>query len=212
MSRAAVRHLSTVDPVMRALIRRVGACRLAVRDQQPFETLVRAIAHQQIHGRAAEAILGRFLALFPGRRFPTPEDVASVDPRKIRRAGFSRAKTRSIKDIARKARGGLVPTRGTCHRLTDAELIERLVQVRGVGRWTVEMLLIFSLGRPDVLPVDDFGVREGFKLAYRRRKQPTPKQLRRYGERWSPYRSVAAWYLWRATELALERPVRPKIT
>jgi DNA-3-methyladenine glycosylase II len=130
----------------------------------------------------------------------------------MRRAGFSRAKTRSIKDIARKARGGLVPSRGACHRLTDAELIERLVQVRGVGRWTVQMLLIFTLGRPDVLPVDDFGVREGFKLAYRRRKQPTPKQLRRYGERWSPYRSVAAWYLWRATEQALDRPVRPRVT
>jgi DNA-3-methyladenine glycosylase II len=212
MSRAAVRHLSTVDPVMRTLIRRVGPCRLAVRDQSPFETLVRAIAHQQIHGRAAEAILGRFVALFPGRRFPTPEDVAAVDARKMRRAGFSRAKIRSIKDIARKARRGLVPTRGACHRLTDAELIERLVQVRGVGQWTVEMLLMFTLGRPDVLPVDDFGVREGFRLAYGRRKQPTPKQLRRYGERWAPFRSVAAWYLWRATEQTQRRRVQPKVT
>ena len=166
---------------MRALIRRVGRCGLAVRNHSPFETLVRAIAHQQIHGRAAEAILGRFIALFPGRRFPTPDDIATVDARKMRRAGFSRAKARSIKDIARKTRSGLMPTRRACHRLTDAELIERLVQVRGVGQWTVEMLLLFTLGRPDVLPVDDFGVREGFKIAYGRRKQPTPKQLRRYG-------------------------------
>jgi DNA-3-methyladenine glycosylase II len=212
MHRPAIRHLSNADPVMAGLIRRVGLCGLAVRNQQPFETLVRAIAHQQIHGRAAEAILGRFIALFPGRRFPTPEDVAAVDARKMRRVGFSRAKTRAIKDIARKTRSGLIPTRAACHRLGDAELIERLVQVRGVGRWTVEMLLMFTLGRPDVLPVDDFGVREGFRIAYRRRQQPTPKQLRRYGERWQPYRSVAAWYLWRATERTLKRRVQPKVT
>jgi DNA-3-methyladenine glycosylase II len=212
MHRSAIRHLSKTDPVMDRLIRRVGRCGLAVRNQQPFETLVRAIAHQQIHGRAAEAILGRFIALFPGRRFPTPEDVVAVDPRKMRRVGFSRAKTRSIKDIARKTRSGQIPARAACHRLGDDELIERLVQVRGVGRWTVEMLLMFTLGRPDVLPVDDFGVREGFKIAYGRRKQPTPKQLRRYGERWQPYRSVAAWYLWRATEQTLKRRVQPKVT
>jgi len=197
---------------MRTLIRRVGPCRLAVRDQQPFETLVRAIAHQQIHGRAAEAILGRFIALFPGRRFPAPADVVAVDARKMRRAGFSRGKIRAIKDIARKAHAGFVPTRRTCHRLTDGELIERLTELHGVGQWTVEMLLMFTLGRPDVLPVDDFGVREGFKVAYGRRKQPTPKQLLRHGERWRPYRSVAAWYLWRAVEVAQERKVAPKVT
>jgi DNA-3-methyladenine glycosylase II len=135
-----------------------------------------------------------------------------MDARKMRRAGFSRAKTRSIKDIARKTRSGLIPTRAACHRLTDAELIERLIQVRGVGQWTVEMLLLFTLGRPDVLPVDDFGVREGFRLAYGRRKQPTPKQLRHYGARWEPYRSVAAWYLWRAAEKALRRKVEPTVT
>jgi DNA-3-methyladenine glycosylase II len=212
MSAPAVRHLAKVDPVMRALIRRVGRCGLAVRGHSPFETLVRAIAHQQIHGRAAEAILGRFIALFPGRRFPTPADVAAMPARKLRRVGFSRAKIRSIKDIARKALAGRVPTKRACHRLTDEELVERLTELRGVGQWTVEMLLIFTLGRPDVLPVDDFGVREGFKVAYRRRTQPTPKQLRRYGERWRPHRSVAAWYLWRATEQALHRRVRPKVT
>jgi len=212
ISRPAIRHLSRVDPVMRALIRRVGPCGLAVRSHSPFETLVRAIAHQQIHGRAAEAILGRFIALFPGRRFPTPADVVAVDSRKMRRAGFSRAKIRSIKDIARKTRAGLVPTRQACHRLTDAELVERLVQVHGVGQWTVEMLLLFTLGRPDVLPAGDFGVREGFKLAYGRHAQPTPKQLLRHGERWRPYRSVAAWYLWRAVERAQRRKVQPKVT
>jgi DNA-3-methyladenine glycosylase II len=212
MSRPAIRHLSKVDPVMRDLIRRVGPCGLAVRNQQPFETLVRAIAHQQIHGRAAQAILGRFLELFPGRRFPTPAQVVVVPTRRMRRAGFSRGKIRAIKDIATKAHAGLVPTRRACHRLTDADLIERLTELHGVGQWTVEMLLMFTLGRPDVLPVDDFGVREGFKVAYGRRKQPTPTQLRLYGERWRPYRSVAAWYLWRAVEQAQERKVAPKVT
>ena len=212
MSRPAIRHLSRVDPVMRALIRRVGACGLAVRNQQPPDTLVRAIAHPHSQLLSPDAILGRYIALFPGRRFPSPEDIVAVDPRKMRRAGFSRAKIRSIKDIARKTRSGLIPGRTACHRLTDAELIERLVQVRGVGQWTVEMLLMFTLGRPDVLPVDDFGVREGFKQAYGRRKQPTPKQLRLYGTRWSPHRSVAAWYLWRAAEKALHRKIAPKIT
>jgi len=212
MSKLAVRHLSKVDPVMRALILRVGPCGLAVRNQQPFETLVRAIAHQQIHGRAAAAILGRFLALFPGRRFPAPADVAAMPAGRMRRAGFSRGKIRAIKHIARKARAGLVPTRRACHRLSDEVIIERLTELHGVGQWTVEMLLLFTLGRPDVLPVDDFGVREGFKVAYGRRKQPTPKQLLRYGERWRPYRSVAAWYLWRAVERAQKRQVRPKVT
>ena len=212
MSAVAVRHLSKVDPVMRALIRKVGACGLAVRNQQPFETLVRAIAHQQIHGRAAEAILGRWRALFPGRRFPTPAAVGAMPAGKMRRAGFSRGKIRAIKHIARRTRDGFVPTRRTCHGLSDEALIERLTELHGVGQWTVEMLLIFTLGRPDVLPVDDFGVREGFKIAYGRRKQPTPKQLRRYGERWRPHRSVAAWYLWRAVESAQQRKVQPKVS
>ena len=197
---------------MRALIRRVGPCGLVIRNHSPFETLVRAIAHQQLHGRAAEAILGRFIALFPGRRFPTPADIVDVSVHRMRRAGFSRGKIRAIKGIARQAHAGFVPTRRACHRLSDAELITRLTELHGVGQWTVEMLLLFTLGRPDVLPVDDFGVREGFKVAYRRRKQPTPKQLLRYGERWRPYRSVAAWYLWRAVERAQQRQVAPKVT
>jgi len=208
----AIRHLSKADPIMRTLIERVGPCGLAIRKQQPFETLVRAIAHQQIHGRAAEAILGRFIALFPGRGFPRPAAVAAMPAAKMRRAGFSRGKIRAIKHIARAARDGRVPTRRACHRLSDEALIERLTELHGVGQWTVEMLLIFTLGRPDVLPVDDFGVREGFKIAYRRRTQPTPKQLRRYGARWSPHRSIAAWYLWRAAEKALHRKIEPAVT
>jgi len=136
----------------------------------------------------------------------------AVPARKMRRAGFSRAKVQSIKDIERKTHAGRAPTRAACYRLSDEEIIERLTELRGVGQWTVEMLLLFTLGRPDVLPVDDFGVREGFKVAYGRRKQPTPKQLRRHGERWRPYRPVAAWYLWRAVEPAQHRRVRPKVS
>jgi DNA-3-methyladenine glycosylase II len=197
MTAAARRHLAR-DPVMRALIRRHGPCGLAPHPRSPYEALTRAIAHQQLNGRAAETILGRFVALFPTRGFPRPAAVLAARATRLRRAGFSRAKVRAIKDIARHAVKGAVPTGRACRRLGDDEIIERLTQIHGVGRWTVEMLLIFTLGRLDVLPVDDFGVREGFRFAYRRRAQPNPKALQAYGERWKPYRSVAAWYLWRA--------------
>jgi DNA-3-methyladenine glycosylase II len=196
MIEAACRHLAR-DAVMRRIIRRHGPCDLALRGRSPYETLVRAIAHQQLNGRAAETILGRFVALFPKNgRFPAPEAVLARRPAALRRAGFSAAKVRAIRDIARHAVLGVVPTTRACARLSDDELIARLVTIHGVGRWTVEMLLIFTLGRPDVLPVDDFGVREGYRLAYGLRVQPTPKQLRILGERWRPYRSVAARYLW----------------
>ena len=185
------------DPVMRKLIDRHGPCAIAPLARSPYEALTRAIAHQQLNGRAAQTILDRFVALFPGQRFPTPTAVLAVRAPALRRAGFSRAKVRAIKDIARHAAAGVVPTRAACARLTDDELVERLVRIHGVGRWTVEMLLIFTLGRPDVWPVDDFGVREGYRLAHGLTVRPTPKELRTLGERWKPYRSAAAWYLWR---------------
>ena len=194
---AAHRHLSR-DPVMRLLIRRHGPCAFAPQRWSPYEALTRAIAHQQLHGRAAESILTRFVALFDNGRFPSPADVWAARAARLRRAGFSRGKVRAIKDIARHTLAGTVPTRRTAARLDDEAIIERLTPIHGVGRWTVEMLLIFTLGRPDVLPVDDFGVREGYRLAYGGSKQPTPKALREFGERWKPYRSAAAWYLWRA--------------
>jgi DNA-3-methyladenine glycosylase II len=197
----AQRHLAR-DPVMRKLIRRHGPYVLTPHRLSPYETLLRAIAHQQLNGRAAETILGRFVALFSTGRFPAPAAVLAARTSRLRRAGFSRGKVRALKDIARHAVKGVVPTRRACRRLADEELIERLTQIHGVGRWTVEMLLIFALARPDVLPVDDFGVREGFRVAYGRRAQPTPRALRTYGERWAPYRSVAAWYLWRAANEA----------
>ena len=191
---------------MRGLIRRHGPCALTPHGRSPYEALTRAIAHQQLNGRAAETILARFCALFDSGRFPSPAAVRAARAATLRRAGFSRAKVRAIKDIARHALAGAVPTRRTCARISDDDLVERLTQIHGVGRWTVEMLLIFTLGRTDVLPVDDFGVREGFRVAYGRRTRPTPKALRVYGERWKPYRSVAAWYLWRAANEARRKP------
>jgi DNA-3-methyladenine glycosylase II len=201
----ALRHLSR-DPVMRRLIRRHGPCALAPLRRSPYEALTRAIAHQQLNGRAAETILTRFVALFENGRFPSPTDVSAARPARLRRAGFSRGKVRAIKDIARHALAGVVPTRRAAARLDDEAIIEQLTRIHGVGRWTVEMLLIFTLGRPDVLPVDDFGVLEGYRLAYGLAERPTPKELRALGERWKPHRSVAAWYLWRAASKRKKKP------
>jgi len=197
MTPAAIRHLSRTDPVLRRLIRAVGPCALEPHRLRwtPFQALVRAVVYQQLHGRAAKAILDRFIGLFGGRSFPSPAAVLAADPRRMRRAGLSRAKVRAIKDIARKAVAGIVPTRRVAARLGDDELVERLTAARGVGRWTVEMFLMFTLGRQDVLPVDDFGVREGYRVAYGLRKQPKPKELLVFGERWRPHRTTAAWYL-----------------
>ncbi len=190
---------------MRRLIRLHGPCALAPVRRSPYEALTRAIAHQQLHARAAESILARFVALFENGRFPSPTEVAAARAARLRRAGFSRGKVRAIKDIARHALAGAVPTGRAAAGLEDEAIIEQLTRIHGVGRWTVEMLLIFTLGRLDVLPVDDFGVREGYRVAYRRRERPTPKTLRAIGERRKPYRSVAAWYLWRAANAARKK-------
>ena len=199
----ALRHLRR-DPVLKGVIRQVGPCTLKPARRQPYEALVRAIAHQQVHGRAAEAILGRFLALCDQPRFPAPEAVLALPAEAMRACGFSANKVLAIRDIAEKAAAGIVPTRAEARRLSDEDLVERLVPLRGVGRWTVEMLLIFTLGRPDVLPVDDFGVREGYRLAAGLEEQPKPKALAEIGQAWAPYRTTAAWYLWRAADLAKE--------
>ncbi|MGC3974101.1 MAG: DNA-3-methyladenine glycosylase 2 family protein [Nitrospira sp.] len=204
-------HLRRIDPVMKGLISRVGPYALPPPPRRsPFESLVRAIAYQQLHATAAECILTRFITLCPGRRFPQPADVLGLAPERIRAAGFSRAKIAALQDLAAKAIDGTVPTAAVIRRLDDDAIVDRLVAVRGIGRWTVEMLLIFHLGRPDVLPVDDFGVRNGFRIAYKRPVMPTPQELLRYGERWRPYRTAAAWYLWRAVDQAKAlRPVTP---
>ncbi len=196
----ATLHLSRADTALAALIDRVGPCTLAALPREPYEALVRAIAHQQLHGRAAEMILGRFTALFPGADFPPPDRVLATDPVMLRACGLSANKVAAIRDIAARTLDGTVPCSEVAAALSDEALIERLTTIRGVGRWTVEMLLIFTLGRPDVLPVDDFGVREGWRLIQRLEQQPRPKALAAIGQVWAPHRSVAAWYLWRAAD------------
>ncbi len=184
-----------------ALIRRVGTPRLGIeRRRSPYQALMRAIAHQQLHGRAAQAILARFEALYPSDGFPPPELVLTTPESDLRACGFSGGKIAAMRAICAAALDGTVPSRRASARLSDAELIERLTSIRGVGRWTVEMLLIFTLGRPDVLPVDDFGVRDGYRVLYQLDVQPKPKALAEIGLAWSPFRSIAAWYLWRASD------------
>ena len=202
MHRAAHRILKT-DPVMAALIDTAGPCRIRSREmQEPFEALARAIAHQQLHGVAAQRILGRFVALFEAATFPAPQQVIDAPDEQLRAVGFSYAKIAALKDLARKTLEGSVPPAAELALLGDMEIIERLSSVRGIGRWTLEMMLMFQLARRDVLPVDDFGVRNGFRLAYGLKGMPTPRALAQFGERWKPWRSVAAWYLWRACDLA----------
>lgn len=191
---------------MRGLIRKHGPCTLVPKEQRsPFESLVRAVANQQLNGTAAQTILGRFQGLFPRKRFPSAKQLATVSDDAMRACGFSWAKIAAIRDIASKTLDGTVPGAKAMRELPDAEIIERLVQVRGVGRWTVEMLLIFQLGRPDVLPADDFGVRNGFRLAFDLDEMPKPKEVLAYGERWRPHATTAAWYLWRAADAPKKR-------
>ena len=200
MSDEALRHLRR-DRKFAALIRRVGPPRLAVqRGRSPYEALMRAIAHQQLHGRAALAIMARFEALYPADGFPPPDLVLASSEIELRACGFSGAKIAAMRAICAAALDGTVPTRRASARLSDEELIERLTSIRGVGRWTVEMVLIFTIGRPDVLPVDDFGVRDGYRHLYGMDEQPKPKTLAAIGQTWAPFRSIAAWYLWRASD------------
>lgn len=198
----AAHEVLRTDAVMAALIEAAGPYALKPsRLRSPFESLVRAIAHQQLNGIAAERILARFTALFGGE-LPSPQQLLAADVAQLRAVGFSGAKVAALQDLAAKTLAGVVPALPDLHALADLAIIERLTEVRGVGRWTVEMMLIFQLERPDVLPIHDFGVRNGFRLAYRLPELPLPLALARYGERWKPYRSVAAWYLWRAVELS----------
>jgi DNA-3-methyladenine glycosylase II len=191
---------------LRRLIRVHGKCDLVPEKRRsPFQSLVLAVAHQQLNGMAANTILTRFKKLFPGRKFPRPEDLSKVTDKQIRACGFSFAKIKSIRDISAKALDGTIPSSRQIVKLPDDEIIARLTEVRGVGRWTVEMLLIFQLGRPDVLPVGDFGVRTGFRVAYKKREMPEPKALLAFGEKWKPHRTTAAWFLWCAADAAKKK-------
>ena len=200
---AAIKHLSAADPVMKKLIAEIGACQLEPETKRsPFQSLVQAVAHQQLNGTAANTILSRFIKLFPKKKFPKPENLANVTDAQIRTCGFSFAKIKAIRDIAAKTLDGMIPSSRKIQAMSDEEIITRLTEARGVGRWTVEMLLIFQLGREDVLPVDDFGVRNGFRIAYKKRKMPKPKALLKFGRKWRPHGTTAAWYLWRAADAA----------
>ena len=203
---AATAEVGKRDPVMAGLIDRARPLRIRPpRDPDPFVELAQAIAYQQLAGRAAAAIWGRVAAMFDGDM--TPERVLATPDEAFRAAGFSGSKTRSVKDLADKILTGVVPV-DRLKRMPDDEVVERLSQVRGIGRWTAEMFLIFTLRRMDVWPVLDYGVRNGYRIAYRLPELPTPKALEAEGERFRPYRTVAAWYCWRALELGAEESDR----
>jgi DNA-3-methyladenine glycosylase II len=197
-----LRHLRRVDPVMAQLIRQAGPyVPRPERGVGAYEALVQAVAHQQLTAKAAGTILGRFYALYGGDCCPEPLRLVATPDAELRACGFSRAKSAALKDIAAKALDGTIPARRALARMKDAAIIARLIEARGVGRWTVEMFLMFTLGRPDVLPVDDYGIQNGFRIAYGKRRLPKPKALAKFGERWAPYRTTASWYLWRAVDI-----------
>lgn len=204
----AHRHISASDARMAALIAR--SVRYNIKPAQtmrPFDALAESIAYQQLSGKAAATIFGRVRALYPKRKWLDPERILATADEIFRTAGLSRSKIAALKDLAAKTLDGTVPSGRALARMSDDEIIARLIAVRGIGRWTVEMLLLFDLGRPDVWPVDDYGVRKGFAQTFGKRKLPKPKQLMKFGERWRPYRSVAAWYFWRA----LDKPEKAKL-
>lgn len=198
----ALRTLRRADPTLGGLIDRVGPLRLERRPPyDPFRALLRSIIYQQLSGKAAATIHGRVLALFPEEEHPSPQQILELPDEELRGAGVSRAKVAALNDLAAKALSGVVPPMADLEALDDEAVIARLTQVRGVGRWTAQMLLLFYLGRPDVLPATDLGVQKGFMLTYGLDALPKPKELLDYGERWRPYRSVASWYCWRALDL-----------
>lgn len=201
-TRLATQELAAADPELGAAMRRVGHVhRPAASRGTPFDALLRSITYQQLSGKAAATIYSRVCALYP-RKCPTPASVLATPAETLRAAGLSRAKVLAAHDLAAKTMDGTVPARTAgMHRLEDDEIIARLTAVRGVGRWTVEMFLMFRLGRPDVLPVADLGVQKGFAVAFGKRKLPTPQQLQRRGERWRPWRTVASWYFWALADL-----------
>jgi len=202
-ARRARRALVAADADLAALMKQVGPFKLRTNElHSPYTALAEAIVYQQLTGKAAATILGRVHALGTRGRFPSAEEMCALRVPKLRGAGLSRAKVAAIKDLAAKTLDGTVPTMARLRRMPDAEIVERLTSIRGIGQWTVEMLLIFRLGRPDVLPASDYGVRKGFARAFGLNGAlPTPKEVIARGERWRPYRTMASWYLWRALEL-----------
>jgi DNA-3-methyladenine glycosylase II len=198
-----MQHLSTRDEKLASLIAETVQFQIGMEGaQSPYEALLESIAYQSISGKAAATIFGRVKALGSNGRAPSPQEMLKLRKPALRKAGLSGAKILAMKDLAQKTIDGIVPTLEQAQRLSDEELVERLVSVRGIGTWTVEMFLIFNLGRPDVLPIHDLGVKKGWSVTYGKKHMPKPKELLAFGEQWRPYRTIASWYMWRAFERA----------
>jgi len=217
--RLAMNTLAAKDPHLASLIKETEEFRIEMDgSDSPYEILLEAIAYQSISGKAAATIFGRVKALSSTGGIPMPQEMLKLKKRALRKAGLSGAKVLAMKDLAQKTIDGVVPTLEQAEKLSDDELVERLVSVRGIGAWTVEMFLIFRLGRPDVLPIHDLGVKKGWAITYGKKHMPKPKELLAFGERWRPYRTVASWYMWRAFERAgykatnKIRPAKPRKT
>jgi DNA-3-methyladenine glycosylase II len=209
----ATQYLAERDEHLKHLIEETTPFQLKIEAaQSPYETLVEAVTHQSISGKAAATIYGRIKALSSTGRAPTPHEMLKLRKPVLRKAGLSGAKILAMKDLAQKTIEGIVPSFEEALKLSDEELVKRLVSVRGIGAWTVEMFLIFRLGRPDVLPIHDLGVKKGWAITYGKKHMPKPKELLAFGERWRPYRTVASWYMWRACQRAgnaAMRKIRP---
>jgi DNA-3-methyladenine glycosylase II len=202
-TRASAIRLAEAHPRLKALIDTVGPSKLYYDPESSvFQALTSAITHQQLHGSAARTIFARFVALFPPP-FPEPRAVAEAELDSLLGVGLSRSKANAIKDLAAKILDGTVPGREAARRMSNEELVDQITKVKGIGRWTVEIFLIFNLGRPDIFPVHDFGVRKGWALLFRKRRLPTPEELEKQSAKFSPHRSTLAWYLWRAADLAV---------
>ncbi len=203
-----MRELSRADRHLAKVIRRVGCFPTErPKPQPPFASLLRAIVYQQLAGAAAATIFGRVKDL-SASDFPTPEEILLLEETKLRGAGLSRQKIAAVKDLAAKTLDGTVPPLGKLRRMSEEEILERLTQVRGIGEWSVQMFLMFRLGRPDVLPIHDLGIRKGFQRVYGHKDVPKPQFILEHGERWRPYRSIASWYLWRAADDKAAKPGR----
>lgn len=198
----AIRHLKAADPALGAIIAAVGPFAMELKASRSlFGALAEAIVYQQLSNKAAATIYGRVEALFPRATDGfTPRHILNATDEALRGCGLSRAKVLAVQDLARRVHGGALPTLDEAHALDDDALIERLITVRGIGRWSAEMFLMFRLGRPDVLPLDDYSLRKAYAKAFRKRSLPSLQALARHGEKWRPYRTVASWYLWRTLE------------
>jgi DNA-3-methyladenine glycosylase II len=210
MSLLAINHLRRCDPRLGDWIDRIGVLQLPSPEaREPYVALLESIAHQQLAGAAARAIWARVIALFEGGIL-CPRRLTDMTEEHLRSAGLSRSKAVAMRDICARVNAGKIPSAVQIKKMSDAEIYTQLMEIRGVGSWTVDMLMLFTLCRPDVMPATDYGVRKGFQVLYRKRKLPTPKQLVKFSEKWRPHRSVAALYLWRIADSAKKKKSLPK--